>query len=149
MDFSSPWFLAVMIMCGSYIGAWFIRRVVELKWPHLRPAKMPAKLAVEDTDLAGSKVTGQVSLYSTPVAEWWNTLILYALAPAAGMGFAILARTADNYPPELKPLWLTIVFGITLGFFSSLGFKAFKKIFSEKAGIQLDDQGNSIAPPGS
>lgn len=147
MDFESPWFLVVMITCGSYFGAWIIRRMVELRWPHLKPTKMSAQLAVEDTALAGSKVTGQVSLYSTPFAEWWNSFILYLLAPALGIALCFLARSGETYPPQLQPAWLTLVFGLSLGFFSSLGYKAFRKLFADKTGIQVDDQGHSIGPP--
>jgi hypothetical protein len=149
MDFSSPWFLVVMVMCGSYLGTWFIRRIVETKWPHLKPKKMPAKLAVADTPLEGTKVSGDVSVYSTTFADWWNNVILYMLAPAIGLGLIFLARSSEIYPESLKPGWLTATFGATLGFLSGLGFKAFKKIFADKTGIQLDEQGNSIVPPGS
>ena len=99
----------VMAMC-VYMLTFFTRRVVERLVP--------------SWNAKGGKRARE---YSSPAAEWWNTVILYAIPVAWGGAFAL----SDS---EFFFAGLTgeakLVFALGIGWLASFLFKLMKKVLT-------------------
>lgn len=119
--------LGTMILAVSVvIMTFFIRRVVETIWPSLR------KKADENA---------RAITYSTPMARWYQTIILYFIPVAVG-GLISLLQITYFFPESVQTASGRLFFGGVVGWFSSAVYKVVKKILASK-GIELP---GSLAP---
>lgn len=128
-EFFGPHTLIFAAVC--WIGTFFIRRVVEARWPWLRKA-------------AGA-LEGKAT-YSTPTAMWWNQVVLYTIPPALGAVVALL--NVITLPVSLQSTGSRVLFGVVIGFFSGYLFKIFKPLIVRIFGLKDSDlPAGSVPPP--
>jgi len=122
----------LMFASFCWISTFMIRRVVETQWPTLKKAS-------DVNDL--TKLT-----YLTPMAMWWNEVILYALPVVIGILGALLAKA--TLPKEIQAWQSRVLFGCVIGFMSGFLYKIFIRIIrgvaSKVAGVTID---GSVPPP--
>jgi hypothetical protein len=128
--------LGTMVFAVSIvIATFFIRRVVETKWPALR------KKADENAP---------VITYSTPFARWYQTVILYAIPVVVG-GLLGLLKITYFFPADIVTPGGRLFYGGVVGWFSSAIYKVVKKALASK-GVELPGSlvpGPPSAPPES
>ena len=112
-----------------FIATFLVRRICETGVPTL-------KMQAHENDPQAS--------YATTMSMWWNKVILYVIPPALG-GLAGIAQIPYVFPDDkFTTMGGRIVFGIVVGWFSSLLYKVIRMAVAKKTGIQLPS--NSIPP---
>ena len=119
--------ISLLTRSGTYILAvavfvltFFVRKIVELMWPKLKKQS--------DANEAGLS-------YLTPMARWWNEVILYAVPVVIG-GLSSVVGSEQLYG-TLKGQAATM-FGMGVGWFSSFLYKTVKRMIAKKSGVPED-----------
>lgn len=102
------------------IATFFIRRVVETQWPHLR------KRADENSPAI---------TYGSAMARWYQTVILYAIPVVVG-GLLALLKITYFFPESVHTLDGRLFYGAVVGWFSSAIYKVVTKILKAR-GVEL------------
>ena len=116
---------------GCWVATFLIRRVVETAYP---------------------KIKGETKLQS-----WWHEVILFALPATIGVIGALILRKsevagASIVPPMFGSWQGSVLYGLVIGFFCSLFYKAFKKMFFDKLGVKAEKElpkADAPKPPGA
>lgn len=114
-------FGAFMLGCATFILTYFIRKTVEISVPSLK------KNAHENS----KDIT-----YKTKMAEWWNSVILYAIPVVIGCLFG-LTRLEVFFSKDTD-LGSCIVVGGVTGWFASYLYKIFNKLIAKKTGVEFN-----------
>lgn len=110
--------LAVIVVIATF----FIRRISEMLWPSIR-------MKASENDPRKS--------YETPMAEWWNKVILYAIPPAIG-GLIGTMPIPFVFPPEsFGTVGDKVIFGVMVGWFASFIYKVLRKMVTKTTGVEL------------
>jgi len=109
-----------ILMLAVTIGTWFIRKSVETLAPAVK--KAADEMAPAPT-------------YVTHLAAWWNEVGLHLIPVLLGVALVFGVK-------ELTPMKLTSTGGVTLyggicGWFSSTGYKIFRRTLKTKTGVEL------------
>ncbi len=120
---------------GCWVATFLIRRVVETAYPKIK-GKAP---------------------YETRLQEWWGEVILFAMPATLGVLGALVLRKAavagQNIIPPMFSSWQgAVLYGLVVGFFCSLIYKAFKQMFFKKLGVKTEAElprATAPEPPGS
>lgn len=120
---------SVILMITVVIAMFFVKRIVELKWPNLRPK---------------ANEMDHKPMYATRMALWWNQIILYALPVLLGVGLAHWILEAMPLPGSKMDLRLFV--GGGLGWLSDFLYEIFVKAIQNKTGVQLPNPDASIPP---
>jgi len=115
------------VAVAVFIVTWFIRKVVEGVWPHLR----------KNGDENEVKMT-----YITPFARWWNTVILYAIPVVLGGLIGLLP--SQFLHGDIKDIGGRLLFQAGVGWFSSFMYKVLRKLILKKTGVDISP--GSIKP---
>jgi len=102
------------------ILTFFIRRIIEMQWPHLKKN--------EDKD------TGKVS-YTTKFAMWWNSVILYAIPVLLGASTAFFSSTFLH--GGITDMGGRLLFQGGVGWFASFMYKVLRKVILKKTGVDI------------
>jgi hypothetical protein len=100
---------------GCWVVTFIIRKVVETAYP---------------------KIKGTPP-YETKLQSWWHEVILFAAPALVGVGGALSLKNVEMVIPKMFSSWQgAILYGLVIGFFCSLIYKAFKKMFFSKLGVK-------------
>ena len=114
-------------MC-CYFLSWITRRIEETAAPKLKCADAP---------------------YPNKMAMWWNSVILYVIPVAYGIGLALIVRKTNYFPVDFKEVVPSIIFGVAIGFMSGFFYKLLKRLFLKEAGAEKEeDLPTATADPG-
>ncbi len=113
-----------------FIVTLFVRRIVENVWPSLK------KKADENA---------KIPTYLTPMARWWNTIILAALPVALGAVSSLLK--SDFFFDGIGDKGGRVAFGGCVGWFAGFLYQALKRAIKQKFGLDITPAGDSEAPP--
>lgn len=103
-----------------FVVTWFVRKVVETVWPTLK----------KNADENAKEFT-----YATPMARWWNTIILYAIPVTLGALAGLIP--SDFLFGDVKDLGGRILFGAGVGWFASFLYKILRKVILKKTGVDI------------
>jgi hypothetical protein len=110
------------------LGCWIltagVRRIVETAVPRLKD-KGP--------------------VYKSRLAEWWREVILFMMPAVIGIAGALPLRDVEVAGTRIIPVLFSswqgaILYGLVIGFFCSLIYKAFKKMFFSKLGVKSEKE---------
>lgn len=119
--FSQLWQMGTLILGVTvYILTFFTRRIVEWKWPSLKPQSHPNE----------PKPT-----YLNKTAELYNTVILYAIPVTWGALIGLIP--VDDLFGSIGTLPGRVFFGMVCGWFSSALYKTIKGIFKKNTGVDI------------
>jgi hypothetical protein len=118
-----------ILATGIYILVFFIRKIVEVKWPSLK----------KQADANDPKIT-----YLTTMSRWWNEVIL-GLLPVMFGGLSGLIKS-DFLFSSIGDRGGKILFGLGVGWFSGFLYKLLWKLIKQKSGLDITP-GTSISPP--
>lgn len=79
-------------------------------------------------------------VYVSVASMWWNSVILYAIAPLYGVGIALLARNTELFPESFRSWQAAVVLGISLGFMSGFIYKVMKKLVLKEVGVNTESE---------
>lgn len=120
---------AIIMVC-SVVFTFFIRRIVELWKPQLK------KQAHENEPGL---------TYLTPMAEWWNTVILYAIPVVIGGLLSMLLKEMEGGESIHWRVYLaSALHGVVVGWASGFGYKVLAKTAKARTGVELP--GVSVYP---
>lgn len=102
------------------VFTFFIRRVVETVRPELK----------KQADANAKEIT-----YLTPLARWWNTVILYAIPVVLGAGTALIG--SDFIHGDIKDVGGRLLFQGGVGWFASFMYKILRKLILQKTGVDI------------
>jgi drug/metabolite transporter (DMT)-like permease len=134
--FQNPLVLVCLFASACYVLTFLTRRIVEAAKPDVR----------KQADENDKKVT-----YTTSFARWWNTVILYALAPGYGVLLALCLRGTDYFPPNFQETAPAMLLGLVAGFLSGFLYKLLKKLIAGRAGVEeasLEGSSDDPSVPG-
>ncbi len=145
----TPMLVVAVVATACFIMTFLVRKVVETGWPALKPMKITADDAAKGTALEASRTSGNVAIYSSKMAQWWNEVILYAMSPIWGGLFGFAMRNVTFFPEEVRGAPFAVMFGVCVGFMCGFFFKLLKKLFLDKAGITDASAlpSSSVPPP--
>lgn len=108
---------------GCWVATFLIRRIVETAYPKIK-GKPP---------------------YETKLQEWWHEVILFALPATIGVIGALILRKSEVagtsiVPPMFSSWQGAILYGLVIGFFCSLIYKAFKQMFFKRLGVKTEEE---------
>lgn len=120
---------------GCWVITYLLRRVLETAVPKLK-----------DT-----------APYETKLAEWWGEVILPTMPALIGVIGALILKgvVVEGYRiiPVMFSSWQgAVLYGVVVGFFCSLIYKAFKKMFFNRLGVKTEEElpkADVPKPPGS
>lgn len=116
-----------------FIITFFTRRVIESIFPRLK----------KQSDANSPTLT-----YMSPMARWWNEVILYALPVLYGMAGGFIK--SDFFYDGIDTIGAKISFGVVVGWFSGFLYKLIRKVIAQKFGIEFTPgPSDSVAPPGA
>lgn len=120
----------IIIMVCAVVFTFFIRRIVELRFPKLK--KQVHENAPGLT-------------YLTPMAEWWNTVILYAIPVILGGALSMALKEIESDVAVHWRMYLgSALHGVVVGWASGFGYKVLAKTAKAKTGVELP--GVSVYP---
>jgi hypothetical protein len=122
--FKNPMVLVCFFASACFVLAFITRRIVEAARPDIK----------KQADENEMKIT-----YTTAFARWWNTVILYALAPTWGVALALGLRSTEYLPESFRSPQPAVIFGLVSGFLCGMFFKIFKKLLAKKVGFEEAD----------
>jgi hypothetical protein len=108
---------------GCWVATFLIRKVVETAYKPIK-GKPP---------------------YETKLQEWWHEVILFALPAVIGVIGALSLRSVEVAGQRIIPVMFSswqgaILFGLVVGFFCSLIYKAFKQMFFKRLGVKTEEE---------
>jgi len=109
------------------ILTFFLRRIIETVWPVLQKGSEPNEKGLT---------------YLTPMAMWWNTVILYAIPVLLGAGAACI--NSDFLHGDIKDFGGRLLFQAGVGWFASFMYKVLRKVILKKTGVDI--QPGPISP---
>lgn len=135
--FQNLLFLLSIYATACYVLTFITRRIVET-------AASSLKVKV-DKD-------GQPLPYASKMAQWWNEVILYSIAPFFGVVLALSFSGTDYFPKELRgSKMVAVMTGLVCGFTCGWFFKIFKRILSQASKMEekeLDETPSTPDVPG-
>lgn len=107
-------------------------------------------------ETAVPKLKDKGPVYESKLAEWWREVVLFILPAAIGVAGAIPLRGVEVGGTRIIPIMFSswqgaILYGLVIGFFCSLIYKAFKKMFFNKLGVKSEKElprATTPKPPG-
>ena len=129
---TGTWGLILLFMTACYILTTVTRRIVETAAPSLKK-----KADANDPALS----------YETNMSRWWNEVILYALPAVFGLVMSLTLSTSDYMPERWRDAPAAIMFGLSCGFLSGMGYKLLKRAIAQKAGVSLEELEKPSYPP--
>ena len=110
-NFSIPGTIALAVMV--VIAVFFTRRIVELKWPHLKK-KNP---------------------YVTKFSQWYNQVVLYALPLGWGAVYAFIP--SKFIWGDVEGYFSKLFVACTIAWFSGFLYKVFKKLILKQYDVDV------------
>ncbi len=116
------------------IAGFFIKRIVEMVWPNLRPVanEMSSK-----------------PMYKNKASLWWNQIGLYALPVLIGMLFGFLVKEEFLFGSDIKTTSGRVFYAGCVGWFADFLYEVVQKALLKSTGVSLpnpDDRVPSISP---
>lgn len=116
--------MILLFMTACYILTTTTRRIVETASPSLK----------KQADANSPSAT-----YLTTMSRWWNEVILYAIPALYGLIMALTLRGSEYMPAPWRDASPAVMFGLSCGFLSGLGYKLLKRSIAQKAGVSLEE----------
>lgn len=122
--------IAVIVVIGNF----FIKRIVEIMWPRLKPV---------------ANEMDPEAMYRTKASLIWNQVGLYALPVVIGVFIGAVSKEPFLFG-DLTTTEGRIFYAACIGWFADFLYEVFQKALYTKVGVKLPDPDEripSVAPP--
>lgn len=121
----------VIIAIIVVIVGFFVKRVVEMLWPKLRPV---------------AKELDSKPMYTNTAALWWNQIGLYALPVVIGSAIGLLISEPFLFGEEIKTTSGRVFYAAVVGWFADFLYEVAQKALLKSTGVSLPNPDGTIPP---
>ncbi len=122
------WSLGSLVLAMVIVIATFmIRKIVETAVPTIK----------KKADENSPAIT-----YETPLARWWDQVILHLIPEVIGAGIGFFPSTF-LFGEQIQTMGSRMLYGVVIAWFSGATYKILRKTLAAKAGIELPNVGSN------
>jgi hypothetical protein len=120
----------ITLAVAVVIATFFIKRVVELRWPSLKKTASEMEAAV---------------MYASKAGMWWREVVLYAIPVLLGASASLMDSEFIHGP--ITGLGNRAMFCSGIGWSSGFLYKIARKVILQKTGVDITSTSIAPSPP--